>query len=83
MARLKRKALKAHKERHESWQKYAKAEIKKGKKPVEFKYWRKDLKPKPKKETESVYFKGIKRETTKSRLKRAGLSDAEIKRMGG
>ena len=33
MARLKRKALKTHKERHKSWQKYAKAEIKRGDKP--------------------------------------------------
>ena len=70
-------------ERHKSWQKYAKAEMKKGKKPVAFKHWRTDLKPKPKKKTESVYFKGIKRETVESRLKRSGLSDKEIARMGG
>ena len=61
-------------ERHKSWQKYANAEIKKGKKPIAFKYWRKDLKSKPKKKTESTYFRGIKRETPESRLKRAGIN---------
>jgi len=76
MARLKRKALKAHKKKHEAWQKYAKGVLAKGGKPIKFKDYKH-------KETESVYFKGTKRETTKSRLKRAGLSDAEIKRMGG
>jgi len=62
-------------ERHKSWQKYANKEIKAGRKPVAFKHWRKELKskPKPKKKTESVYFKGIKRETPESRLKRAGI----------
>lgn len=94
MAKLKRAELKTHKKRHKSWQKYAKAEIKKGNKPVAFKYWRVDLKPqpklksklksKPKKETESVYFRGVKRESLESRLKRTGgLSDEEIRRLGG
>lgn len=73
MARLQRKKLKAHIRKHEEWQKYANKELAAGRKPTKFKDWK----------TAPVYFKGIKRETTKSRLKRAGLSDAEIKRMGG
>jgi hypothetical protein len=66
--------------RHKSWQKYAKKQIKKGKKPIAFKHWRTDLKSEG---MESVYFRGTKRQTTESRLKKAGLSDAEIERMGG
>jgi len=65
--------------RHKSWQKYAKKELAAGRKPTPFKHWRTDLKSK---KSESVYFKGIKRETTASRLKRSGLSDAELERMG-
>jgi len=60
----------AYIKRHESWQKYAKKELSLGRKPRPFKDWRKDLKPK---KTESVYFKGIKKESYESRLKRAGI----------
>ena len=61
-------------ERHRSWQKYANKEIDAGRKPLAFKRWRTDLKSKPKsKKTSNVYFKGIKRETTESGLKRSGL----------
>jgi len=68
-------ADKSYIERHKSWQKYAKKELKEGRKPVAFKHWRTDLKPKPKKKgkMESAYFRGIKRETPESRLKRAGI----------
>ena len=56
--------------RHRSWQKYAKKELAAGRKPTPFKKWRTDLK---KENRESVYFKGIKRESYQSRLKRAGI----------
>jgi len=61
-------------ERHKSWQKYAKEELKKGKKPIPFKHWRTDLKKKPKKSMESVYFRGIKKPTVESQLSKAGVN---------
>jgi len=70
-------------ERHRSWQKYAKAELKKNKKPVAFKYWRTNLKTKPKKKTESIYFRGIKRESYESQMARAGMTKAEIDKFKG
>ena len=56
--------------RHKSWQKYAKKELSLGRKPRPFKNWKPELK---KKKTESVYFRGIKKESYESRLKRAGI----------
>jgi hypothetical protein len=70
-------------ERHKSWQKYAKEKLAKGEKPIPFKHWRTDLKPKEKGNMESVYFRGIKRETPESRLAKAGLSQAEINKFKG
>ena len=69
--------------RHKSWQEYAKKQIKAGKKPVAFKHWRTDLKPKPKKSMESVYFKGLKRESYESQMARAGMTKDEIDRLKG
>ena len=46
-------------------------------------YLPKKKKKKKAKKTESVYFRGIKRESTESRLKRSGLSQAEIDRFKG
>ena len=63
MARLKRKALKAHKKKHETWQKYAKAELNAGRKPIKFK----DYKAK------TSYFGKTANPTTESRLKAAGI----------
>ena len=37
---------------------------------------------KPKKRGEAVYFKGIRRESTKQRLKKAGLTEKELKTLG-
>lgn len=57
--------------RHKSWQKYAKKELAAGRKPMKFKNWKPELKRSKK---ESVYFRGMKKETyedKRSRLKRS------------
>lgn len=70
MARLQRKALKAHKKKHEAWQKYANKELAAGRKPTKFKDW----------ETAPVYY-GATKQTTESRLKAAGMSTKQINRL--
>jgi hypothetical protein len=50
-------------QRHRSWQKHAEKELAAGRKPVKFKDW----------ELESVYFKGMAKQTPESRLKAAGV----------
>lgn len=66
-----------YEERHLTWQEYAKKELAAGRKPKKFKDWRPELK---KENQESVYFKGIKRESYESRLKRAGVNPSRFKR---
>jgi len=63
--------------RHRSWQKYAKKELAAGRKPKKFKDWKPELK---KENQENVYFRGIKRESIESRLKRAGVNPSRFKR---
>jgi hypothetical protein len=69
MARLKRKALKAHKEKHEAWQKHAKAALKAGRKPIKFKDY----------EKEPVYYGKFSKPTVESRLKAAKLRRSKKK----
>ena len=69
MARLKRKALKAHIKKHEEWQKYANKELAAGRKPTKFKDWK----------TAPGYY-GVRKQTAESRLKAAGIDPARFKR---
>jgi len=64
MAKLKRAALKAHKKKHRAWQKYAKAKLAKGEKPIKFKDY----------EPDTVYFGKVRRPTYETRMKAAGMT---------
>lgn len=66
-------------DRHLSWQKYAEKEINAGRQPTKFKDWK----------VSPVYFRGIVKQTDKSRLKAAGIDwekdkpSARLKRSKG
>ena len=63
MARLKRKALKAHIKKHKAWQKHAKTEMAAGRKPIKFKDY----------EAKTVYYGTVASGTAESRLRAAGI----------
>lgn len=57
------RATKKNIEKHRAWQKYANKELDKGRQPTKYKDY----------ETSSSYFRGIKSQTTESRMKAAGI----------